>query len=82
MVYPRLVKRLQILMDEDLDLELRRLAKRTGKSKSALIREAVRHQVRPLPPIEEDPLWKLVGAASFEPVHPKDLDRVIYEEAD
>ena len=77
-MYTRGVKRLQILMDEELDTELERLAANTGKSKSALIRDAVRQHVRPLPPIEEDPLWQMCGVDEFEPVAPEDLDRVVY----
>ncbi len=69
------VRRLQILMDEELDDELERLAARERKSKSALIRELVRKQVKPLPPLEQDPLWRMVGADSFEPA---DVDEVVY----
>ena len=69
------VKRLQILMDEDLDSELERVAAATGRSKSALIREFVRQHLAPLPPLERDPLFKLAGKASFEPAP---VDEVVY----
>lgn len=73
------MKRLQILIDEELDADLRRLAAQTGRSKGAIVRDAVRAQVRPLPPIEEDAIWGMVGTDSYEPVDPKDIDKVVYE---
>ena len=51
------VKRLQIMIEEDLDSALARQAREEGVSKAALIRRYVRDRLRPLPPIEEDPLW-------------------------
>ncbi len=69
------MRRLQILMDEELDEQLKRLASRRRASKSALIREFVRKHVKPLPPLEEDPLWKMVGVDDFEPA---DVDEVVY----
>lgn len=74
------MRRLQILMDEELDDALERLAARRRVSKSALIRELVRKEVKPLPPLEEDPLWQMVGADSFDPVAPEDIDKVVYED--
>lgn len=76
------MRRLQILMDPELDDALERLAKRRGMSKSALIRELVRAKVKPLPPLEEDPLWRIVGAAEFEPVPPDKIDEVVYGHAE
>ena len=72
------MKRLQILIDEDLDAALERVSRRTGRSKSALVREAVRSQMeaRLLP--ERDALWEMVGKDSFEPVSPKEIDDVVY----
>jgi hypothetical protein len=69
------MKRLQILIDEDLDAELERLSGSTGRSKGALIRDFVRKQIVPLPPIDEDPLFRLAGAASFPPA---DIDSIVY----
>jgi hypothetical protein len=69
------VKRLQIMIDEDLDAALDRMALREGTSKAALIRRFVRQNVRPLPPLEEDPLWQMVGADDVEPA---DIDEVVY----
>lgn len=71
----RNVKRLQIMIDEDLDAALDRMALAEGTSKAALIRRFVREKVTPLPPLEEDPLWQLVGADDVEPA---DVDDVVY----
>ncbi len=71
------VKRLQIMIEEDLDAALERQARREGVSKAALIRRYVRDRLRPLPPIQEDPLWELVGAdPDAEPV--ADIDEYLY----
>lgn len=70
------VKRLQIMIDEDLDLALDLMSLDTGKSKAALIRSFVREHVHPLPPLEEDPLWSMCGADDYEPVS---VDDVVYE---
>ena len=69
------VKRLQIMIDEDLDAALDRLALSEGTSKAALIRRFVRQNVQLLPPLEEDPLWQMVGDIDVEPA---DIDEVVY----
>lgn len=73
------VKRLQIMIDEDLDAALDRLALEEGTSKAALIRRFVREKVQPLPPLEEDPLWQMVGAIDVEPA---EIDEVVYGPAE
>ncbi|MPZ23230.1 MAG: ribbon-helix-helix protein, CopG family [Dehalococcoidia bacterium] len=70
------MRRLQILMDEELDDALERMARQTKRSKSDLVREFVRARVRPLPPIEEDPLWEMIGVDDYEPA---DIDEVVYD---
>lgn len=60
-MYAHSVKRLQIMIDEDLDDALQREAAREGTSKAALIRRYVRERLKPLPRLEQDPLWGLVG---------------------
>ncbi|MGI8439154.1 MAG: CopG family transcriptional regulator [Thermoleophilaceae bacterium] len=60
------MKRLQIMIEEDLDADIGRQAAERGVSKAALIRETMRDRVRPLPPLEEDPLWDWVGKGDFE----------------
>lgn len=73
------MKRLQILIEEDLDAELERVSKRTGRSKGSLVREAVRSQIKARPLPERDALWEMVGKDSFEPVSPKEIDDVVYD---
>jgi predicted transcriptional regulator len=63
-------------MDADLDDGLERMARKQRRSKSDLIREAVRGMIKPLPPLEDDPVWKMAGMASFEPV--EDIDEFLY----
>jgi Ribbon-helix-helix protein, copG family len=71
------VKRLQIMIEEELDAALARQAAEEGVSKAALIRRYVGERLRPLPPIEEDPLWELVGlAVEAGPVD--DIDEYLY----
>jgi hypothetical protein len=65
------------MIDEDLDHILERMALDEGTSKAALIRRFVRERVAPLPPIEEDPLWEMVGVDSYDP-GPESIDDVVY----
>ena len=69
------MKRLQILIEEDLDAELDRLALVRGSSKAALIRRFLRDRLRLLPPLSADPLGRMVGADDFEPAA---MDAVVY----
>ena len=69
------MKRLQVMIEADLDEALGAQAVREGTSKAALIRRHMRHALRPIPPLEEDPLWKMAGADSYEPA---DIDEVVY----
>jgi hypothetical protein len=70
------MKRLQILIEEDLDEALAQQARKERVSKGALVRRYVRAQLEPLPPIEEDPLRGMVGAYDAEPVD--DIDEFLY----
>ena len=49
------MKRLQIMLEEELDDTLARLASERGTSKAALIRQFVRAAIGDLPPLEQDP---------------------------
>jgi hypothetical protein len=69
------MKRLQIMIEEEVDAELGRMALHEGVSKAALIRRFVRDRLRPLPPIEQDPLYGLFGASDGDP---GDIDEVVY----
>ncbi len=73
------MKRLQILIEEDLDAELERVSKRTGRSKGAVVRDAVRRQLRPRPSVKLDALWEMVGKDSFDSVAPKEIDEIVYD---
>lgn len=70
------VKRLQIMIEQDLDAALARQARSEGVSKAALIRRYVRDRLGPLPSLEEDPLWEFVGGSDAEPV--EDIDDFLY----
>lgn len=60
-MYDENMKRLQILIEEDLDEALERQARTEGTSKAALIRRFVRDRIEPQPALEDDPIWELVG---------------------
>ncbi len=70
------MKRLQIMLDPDLYAELARRASAEGRSKASIVRDSLRQTLRPLPPLEEDPLWEMVGASDAEPVD--DIDEYLY----
>src|SRR5438552_3223627 len=81
-VYNRyMMKRLQVMIEAELDADLEREAARTGRSKGALVRDAVRRHIRPLPPLEQDAIWKMAGKDSFEPVPPEQIDDIVYGDA-
>ena len=69
------MKRLQILIEEELDEALERTARTRKTSKGALIREFVRDRVRTLPPLDADPIGQMVGADDYEPAA---VDDVMY----
>jgi hypothetical protein len=73
------VKRLQIMIEEDLDAALGRQAEAEGVSKAALIRRYVGERLRPLPPLEDDPLWGIVGMVKGgSPDDSSRIDEVVY----
>jgi hypothetical protein len=72
------VKRLQIMIEEELDEALASQAAEEGVSKAALIRRYVGERLRPLPPIEEDPIWDLVGMVKGSPGDSVSVDDVVY----
>ncbi|MGH9380452.1 MAG: ribbon-helix-helix protein, CopG family [Thermoanaerobaculia bacterium] len=69
------MKRLQVLIEEELDAALEREAAAEGSSKAALIRRYVRERLKPLPPPEADPLWQMAGVDDYEP---EPVDDVVY----
>lgn len=72
------VKRLQIMIEEELDDALERKAREEGTSKAALIRQYVGERLRPLPPIEQDALWGLVGIVEGDSGDSASVDDVVY----
>jgi hypothetical protein len=75
MLYAFCMKRLQILIEEELDEGLERQALSENTSKAALIRKYVRIHLTSLPPLESDPLWRMKGTDDFEPGN---IDEVVY----
>ncbi len=69
------MKRLQIMIDEDLDEALDRLAVEQHQSKAALIRRFVREAIKPLPPLDQDPITRMIGVDEDEPAS---IDAVVY----
>ena len=61
------------MIEEDLDAELGRRARRQGRSKAAIIRGLVRLHLEPPPALEDDPITQLAGTADFEPAHHDDV---------
>jgi hypothetical protein len=72
------MKRLQIMIDEDLDEALEHQARKESTSKAALIRRYVREQIKPLPPIQEDPLWEIFGMVKGARDDSASIDDVVY----
>ncbi len=77
-MYASRMKRLQIMIEEELDEALAHAAREEGVSKAALIRRYVAKHVKPLPPLDEDPLWRLVGMDEGSPDDSRSVDDVVY----
>jgi hypothetical protein len=71
------MKRLQILLEEELDDLLAVQALREHVSKAELLRRYAWEHLRPLRPLKEDPIWTMRGTADFEPA---DIDEVVYDD--
>ncbi|MBA3778869.1 MAG: CopG family transcriptional regulator [Chloroflexi bacterium] len=72
------MKRLQILIEEELDEALERHARQSGTSKAALIRRYVRQNLEAAPSIEKDPLWGLIGMLEGTAGDSASVDDVVY----
>lgn len=72
------MKRLQISIEPELDRAVERRAEEEGLSKAEVIRRCVRERVKPLPPLEEDPFFKLCGTVSSDPDDTRTIDEVVY----
>jgi hypothetical protein len=69
------MRRIQLYIDDELDNALSAEAARSGRSRSEVLRAALRTLFGG--PDRADPIDALVGAVETEPVD--DLDAVIYE---
>lgn len=56
------MKRLQISLEPELDRELDRVARVDGVSKAEVVRRCLRDGIEPVPPLEEDPIFDIIGA--------------------
>ena len=73
------MKRLQISLEPELDSELGRAAAAGGVSKAEVVRRCLRASFAPLPPLEGDPLIKMIGVAKDgEPGDSEDHDGIVY----
>jgi len=72
------MKRLQISIEPELDEAVERRAEREGLSKAEVIRRCVREEIPPLPPIEEDPFYKLMGSVEGDPDSSMTINDVVY----
>ena len=72
------MKRLQILIEPELDAAVGRRADEAGISKAEVIRRCVREEIQPLPSIEDDPFFKLCGSVSSDPNDTRTIDEVVY----
>jgi hypothetical protein len=69
------MKRLQIMIEEEIDKELKRRAFQEKTSKGALVRRFVREGLGPLPVFGDDPLDQMIGADNYPP---EPIDDVVY----
>lgn len=72
------MKRLQISIEPELDKAVERYAEAHGLSKAEVIRRCVRQEIRPLPPIEEDPLFQMFGTVEGDPDSSMTINEVVY----
>ena len=72
------MKRLQISIEPELDVALTRAARDGGVSKAEVVRRCVRAGVAALPPLEEDPVWEVIGSMEGEPGASESVDDVVY----
>jgi hypothetical protein len=72
------VKRLQIMIEEDSTRLSRSRRRRRASRRPCSSGAYVGERLRPLPPIEEDSIWELVGVAGDDVEPVDDIDEVIY----
>ena len=72
-----MLRRVQLMLDDDLDRRLENRARIRGISKSELVRRILRQEFPPLPPLHEDPLWKWATEELLD-IEPAHHDDVVY----
>lgn len=74
-----MLKRVQLMLDEELDQAVAREARLQRISRSEVVRRVLREKLLPPPPPrEEDPLWELVGMVEGEPDDSQRINEVVY----
>ena len=69
----------QPLLEPELDIVVERYAEKAGLSKAEVIRLCVLSKFAPLPPIEEDPFFKLSRSPiEGTPNDSRSIDEVVY----
>ncbi len=76
MVYIHIVRRIQLYMDDDLDHALTAEAARSGRTRSELVRMAVRQSLEHTLTVDPDPIDALIGSVDIDPID--DIDAAIY----
>ena len=71
-----MLRRVQLMLDDDLDERIAMQAKLDGVSKSEVVRRILRAEFPSLPPLHEDPIWEMVGADPD--AEPANVDDVVY----
>lgn len=72
------MKRLQIMIEEDLDVAVQRRADEEGISKAAVIRRLVREGLLPVPALADDPLAAFTGGGDYPAPVDESIDDVVY----
>ncbi len=74
-----MLKRVQLMLDAELDTAVEREARRLGVSRSELVRRLLREQLVPdLPALEDDPIWDFVGMTEGAADDSQQIDKVVY----
>jgi hypothetical protein len=71
------MQRFEFGLEDKLGAALAQRAVDEGRPKAVIAREALRQALGVLPPLEEDPLWEMVGACDGEPVD--DVDEYLVD---